>query len=76
MVHRTRGAKDRILDKILRKLLKIGVCGGWVFTKTSEICIHGQHEKPWQFVSETGLDKDRSFRVQQDCDVPRLLKQR
>merc|ERR1719356_167073 len=56
--------------------LEIGVCGGWVFTKTSEICIHGQHEKPWQFVSETGLNKDRSFHVQQDCDVPRLLKQR
>lgn len=48
--------------------LEIGVCGGWVFTKTPSICIHGQHEKHWQYVAEEGLRKDRTFGVGQDCD--------
>ena len=39
-----------------------------MFTKTAHICIHGQHEKHWQFVAEDGLNKDRTFKVDQDCE--------
>ena len=60
-------------------VFQIGVCGGWVFTKTPSICIHGQHEKHWQYVDEVGLRKDRTFGVGQDCDhtsknnIPRCI---
>ena len=43
-------------------IYQIGVCGGWVFTKTWDICVHGSHEKSWNFVSELGLEEDTSFR--------------
>ena len=32
--------------------LEIGVCGGWVFTKTFDICVHSPHEGSWNFISE------------------------
>jgi len=50
--------------------LEIGVCGGWVFTKTMDICVHGRHEKDWQFVSEVGLNKDKSLKVKEACQDP------
>ena len=49
-------------------IYQIGVCGGWVFTKTWDICVHGPHQKSWNFVSELGLEEDTSFRVQDDCE--------
>jgi len=50
--------------------LEIGVCGGWVFTKSMEICVHGAHEMHWQFVSETGLNKDKTLKINEDCHDP------
>ena len=50
--------------------LEIGVCGGWVFTKTSDICVHGSHEDTWYFISGIGLQQDKSFRVKEACDQP------
>ena len=47
---------------------QIGVCGGWVFTKTFDICVHSIHEGYWNFISELGLQEDRSFRVRLDLD--------
>ena len=65
MIHRTGGE-----NLSFSWLYDLVVCGGWVFTKTPSICIHGEHDKHWQFVSEVGLNKDRSFKVNQDCDQP------
>ena len=39
-----------------------------MFTKTWDICVHGPHQKSWNFVSELGLEEDTSFRVQDDCE--------
>ena len=50
--------------------LEIGVCGGWVFTKTSDICVHGTHEDTWYFISGIGLQQDKSFRVKEACEQP------
>ena len=50
--------------------LEIGVCGGWVFTKTMDICAHGNHEDTWYFISAAGLQQDKSFRVKEACDEP------
>ena len=50
--------------------LEIGVCGGWVFTKTMDICAHGNHEDTWYFISGAGLQQDKSFRVKAACDEP------
>ena len=46
-----------------------------MFTKTWDICVHGPHEKSWNFVSELGLEGDTSFRVQDDCEEPSLPSQ-
>ena len=43
-----------------------------MFTKTWDICVHGQHQRSWNFVSELGLEEDNSFRVQEDCEEPSL----
>ena len=50
--------------------LEIGVCGGWVFTKTMDICAHGNHEDTWYFITGAGLQQDKSFRVKEACDQP------
>ena len=47
------------------------MCGGWVFTKTFDICVHGGHHlNGWNFISELGLQGDKSFRVQEACEEP------
>ena len=43
-----------------------------MFTKTWDICVHGPHQRSWNFVSELGLEEDTSFRVQDDCEEPSL----
>ena len=51
-------------------IYQIGVCGGWVFTKTFDICVHSNHEGTWNFISELGLQEDRSFKVKDACEEP------
>ena len=56
--------------KLLLLGLEIGVCGGWVFTKTRDICVHGSHEDTWYFISSAGLQQDKTFRVKEACEQP------
>lgn len=42
-----------------------------MFTKTFDICVHSPHEGSWNFISELGLEEDRSFRVADNCQEPR-----
>ena len=65
------GRQDAFTLK-LKKNTNLGVCGGWVFTKTVDICVHGEHENSWQFIQQfpVGLTKDKSFKVTESCGDP------
>ena len=41
-----------------------------MFTKTMDICAHGNHEDTWYFITGAGLQQDKSFRVKEACDQP------
>ena len=47
---------------------QIGVCGGWVLAKSSEICVTSrEHESTWKFFNRGVLQEDATFQILEKC---------
>ena len=57
---------------------QVGVCGGWILTKSLETCVSGHHKSRWQFFNEGKLFEDDTFEVLEKCqfnqDFPPYLQ--
>lgn len=54
--------------------LEVGVCGGWIFAKTGEICSHSVKDR-WMFVDSVPK-QDTSFTISQMCDRPKIAQEK
>ena len=48
-------------------LFQIGVCGGWILAKSSEICASARHQYSWKFFHNAILKEDPTFQVVERC---------
>ena len=47
--------------------IQVGICGGWMVSKSLEICVTSTGNMMWQFYDEGVLNDDRSFRIKEWC---------